>query len=53
MIKKYFIYADIHCVCIDGNEIWTPEEFTGTWHDAFEHAFHKYGKRFNISEEKN
>lgn len=51
-IKTYFIYASVHCVCIKGKEVWTPEEFTGTWHDAFEYAFHKYGKGFNIHEEK-
>lgn len=54
--KTYFIYASVHCVCVDGKEIWTPEEFTGTWYDAFEYAMHKYGAdgfgpRFNIHEE--
>lgn len=56
-IKTYFIYASVHCVCIKGKEVWTPEEFTGTWNDAFEYAMHKYsadgfGPRFNIYEEK-
>lgn len=50
--KTYFIYADINCVCINGKEVWTPEEFIGTYHDAFGYGFNKYGKAFSVSEKK-
>jgi hypothetical protein len=52
MIKTYFIYANVHCTIVKKKEVWTPEEFIGTWRDAFDYALNKYGRGFNIYEEK-
>jgi len=51
-IQTYFIYANVHCTIVKKKEVWTPEEFTGTWDDAFDYALNKYGRFFNIYEEK-
>ena len=51
-IKTYFIYANVHCTIVKKKEVWTPEEFTGTWHDTFDYALNKYGRCFNFYEEK-
>ena len=51
-IQTYFIYANVHCTIVKKKEVWTPEEFTGTFHDAFDYALNKYGRFFAIHEEK-
>jgi hypothetical protein len=51
-IKTYFIYSNVHCTIVKKKEVWTPEEFTGTWNQTFDYALNKYGRCFNFYEEK-